>query len=266
MPFCKVDDGELYYEREGDGSPLLLVSGISGTLGFWATQRSALSKHFDVVLHDQRGTGKSTKSPVCYSVTGMADDVLRLMDSLEIERADYIGHSTGGVIGEVLASRYPDRIGALILTSSWIRADYQMRLAFEVRSELLRTGGPLSYARSAPLFLYPPWFNSKNEALLRKEAEAAALSAPPVDITLSRIQAIMDFDGNGMVENILCPTLVMCARDDALTPVHYSQALADVIPGAELKVFETGGHSLARTMPVAFQATVLDFLRRQREM
>ena len=83
MPHVKLRDGaELYYESRGHGPPLFLVAGLGGDGRFWDANVAALTKHFTVVVHDHRGTGRSTLSRIDYSVAQMADDALQLMDTL----------------------------------------------------------------------------------------------------------------------------------------------------------------------------------------
>src|SRR5215475_15633436 len=99
MARISIGDAELHYESHGDGPPLMLVSGLNGVASFWLKQVPVLAKDFRVIVHDHRGTGQSTHSPIVYSVEQMADDVLKLMDALKIEAAHVAGHSTGGAIG-----------------------------------------------------------------------------------------------------------------------------------------------------------------------
>ena len=109
MPHLTLSDGEsLYYEEHGAGKPLLLVSGLGGVASFWKPHVAILSEHYRVILHDHRGTGASSKSLIDYSVTQMTDDLLQLMDHLEIARADFVGHSTGGAIGQTMALDFPE--------------------------------------------------------------------------------------------------------------------------------------------------------------
>ena len=75
MPHVKLRDGaELYYESRGAGPALFLVPGLGGDGRFWDPNVEGLAKHFTVVVHDHRGTGRSTLSRIGYSVAQMADD------------------------------------------------------------------------------------------------------------------------------------------------------------------------------------------------
>ena len=84
MSAVSVGDADLYYEEAGGGEPLLLVPGLSGRGSFWVSQITDFARDFRVVVHDHRGTGRSTHSRIRYSVEQMAGDVLRLMDALGI--------------------------------------------------------------------------------------------------------------------------------------------------------------------------------------
>ena len=98
-----VGDGSMYYEREGIGFPVLLISGLGGVASFWRDQVPTFAKQFDVITHDHRGIGQSYPSRSGYTVDRMAADVIGLMDALEVERAHVVGHSTGGAIAQILA-------------------------------------------------------------------------------------------------------------------------------------------------------------------
>ena len=82
MPHLKLRDGaELYYERHGSGPALFMVPGLGGDSRFWDAHVPELSRHFTVVLHDHRGTARSSLSKIEYSVEQMADDALQLIDT-----------------------------------------------------------------------------------------------------------------------------------------------------------------------------------------
>src|SRR5687767_15956212 len=114
----------------------MLVPGLGGQGSFWMSQVPAFSREFRTVVHDHRGTGRSTHSCIEYSVEQMADDVLRLMDRLGIERAHLAGHSTGGAIGQVIALEHPERLASLVLSATWAGPDPYFRRLFEMRKDI----------------------------------------------------------------------------------------------------------------------------------
>ncbi len=263
MPKADLGDFQLYYEVHGDGPPVLLVSGLGGMGAYWLPNLPAFAAKHRVVVHDHRGTGQSTHSKIAYSVDQMTDDLVRLMDHLKIDRAHLVGHSTGGAIGQTLAATRPERLASLVLYATWTKADPFFKRSFEARRTLLATAGPAAYFRSTPVFLYPAWWINANAALLAEREKIAIPNFPAPEIVASRIDAIVAFDRTGDLPRIKTPTLVICAKDDFITPAYFSEALARSIPGAELQLLEKGGHCASETVPEAFNAAVLGFLGRR---
>jgi aminoacrylate hydrolase len=263
MAKVKLSDGEsLYYEVHGSGPYLMLVSGLGGMASFWAPHVEALAKRFTVVLHDHRGTGQSSHSLIRYSVEQMADDVIQLMDRLDIARAHFIGHSTGGAIGQTLALDHPARMDRMVLSATWTVADAYFRRLFEVRSANLRTGGPEAYVRTNSLYMCPPiWIRDNMDAVEANEAKMLA-AFPPPEVVLSRIEALMRFDRKAELGKIKSPVLISAVRDDIVTPAYYSEELAKLIPGAELSMLPFGGHFYPIVMAEAFRQSAIDFLTR----
>ena len=263
MKRAKVGDIEIAYERHGEGPAVMLVPGLGGVGSYWKPQIEALSRSFTVITHDHRGTGQSTRFEGAYSVDMLAADALGLMDALEIERASFVGHSTGGAIAQTLAIEHPARVQCMVQYASWTKADGHVRLCFFVRRRLLHDSGPLAYIRATPLFLLPNWWTRDNEEALEQAAVDALDSFPSVEIADARIDAVLAFDRTEQLGNIHAPTLVLCARDDILTPPYYSEELARRIPNAELVMLEKGGHACSQTVPVRFNEIVLPFLLQQ---
>jgi aminoacrylate hydrolase len=253
---------ELYFEQHGEGTPLLLVSGLAGVGAIWRPNLRAFSRHYQVIVHDHRGTGRSSRPQMRYSVEQMADDLLHLMDHLGLDKAHLLGHSGGAAIGQTLAVTHPERLRSLILYSGWTRADAYLRRALEIRSTLLAAAGAAAYVRSGPVFFYPPdWVNRNAELLEQRETDAAA-AVGDARVVASRIDAFIAFDRTSDLGRIPTPTLVICARDDIFTPQYFSDELARLIPGAEPVKLDYGGHFASEANPEAFEAAVLAFLSR----
>jgi len=260
MPKANIGDAEIYYESHGNGDQLLLVSGLGGVAAYWKPNLPALAAKYRVIVHDHRGIGQSSRSMIKYSVDQMTDDVVRLMDSLKIERAHLVGHSTGGAIGQTMAIKHPERLKSMVLFSTWTKSDAFFLRIFEARKTLLLKGGPAAYSRAASVFLYPDWWVNANEKLLDERERAGVANFPPVEIVASRIDAIVAFDRTAELGRIRTPTLVLVAKDDILTPPYFSHELAKVIPGAKLKILERGGHCSSESALEDFNRALLEFL------
>jgi aminoacrylate hydrolase len=260
MPTARINGIELYYEIHGSGPLLYLISGLGGSARFWEPNLAELSRHYTVVLHDQRGTDRSERPEMAYSVELLADDVRTLMDYLGHRSARFVGHSTGGAICQVLASTTPERVQAMVLYASWPATDAHFSWCFKLRRAVLDGAGTDAYCHGNILFMYPAWYVQENAAALEAEARQAALMAQPYAVVTGRIDAILAFDWLAHLSDVDTPTLVVCAADDILTPPYQSQRLANAIRGSRLEVLETGAHSCSRVVPAQFNALVTGFL------
>jgi aminoacrylate hydrolase len=261
MPKADLGDFQIYYEVHGEGPPVFLVPGLGGVGAYWQPNLPAFSAQHRVIIHDHRGTGQSTRSKIRYSVDQMTDDLVRLMDHLKIERAHLVGHSTGGAIGQTLAVEHPERLASLVIYASWTKADPFFKRSFAARRALLTAVGGAAYVRSTPVFLYPAWWINQNAALLEEREKVTIPGFPETAIVASRIDAIVAFDRTADLPRIKAPTLVICARDDFITPAYFSEELARLIPGAKLQLLDQGGHCASESATEAFNAAVLGFLQ-----
>lgn len=266
MPFCPLPEsrhggGRLYYEERGRGEPLLFVAGLGGLGAFWAPQMEAFSATHRVITFDHRGTGQSSHSAIRYSVAQMADDALALLDHLGIGVTHYNGHSTGGAIGQYLAAHAPGRIGKLVLSATWPKADAYFRRLFEIRKGVLETQGVRAYAHLGNLVLLPPYYYAANAASIDDKAEKSLAGLAPVPVLASRIDAILEFDGTAALGSIRHRTLVICARDDMVTPAYFSEQLAARLPDARLALMDRGGHFCPVAEAEEYNRIVLGFLQ-----
>ena len=265
MPHVKLRDGaELYYESRGAGPPLFLVPGLGGDGRFWDANIAGLAKHFTVVVHDHRGTARSTLSKITYSVAQMADDALQLIDALGYDKVHWCGHSTGGAMGQVLAIEHPDRIDRLVLSATWAKTDAFFRRLFEVRALTLKELGPEAYLKSSALALnMPSWVRDHDADLVAAEAKAAE-TIPIPEIVLSRIAAIVAHDRREQLQKVRAPTLAICARDDTVTPLYFTEELVRLIPGARAYVLPDGGHLYPNVHGAEFRRVMTSFLLESR--
>lgn len=260
MPRISIGDCHLYHERHGAGFPVLFITGLGGYGAYWRDQIPAFSKGFEAIVHDHRGVGKSDHTHIKFTVERLAQDVIGLMDALGLEKAHVVGHSTGGAIAQILAIEHPERLASIVIAASWTKADAYFRRLFHMRKEILSRLGPASYLQANTLFLYPSAYIARNnEKLRQQEAQGLATFSPP-EIIMSRIDAILAFDRTAELSRIRTPTLIVAAQDDAVTPAYFSEELARLIPGAEVKFFPQGGHCFTQVMPREFNQAVLPFL------
>ncbi|GLZ45638.1 alpha/beta hydrolase [Actinomycetospora sp. NBRC 106375] len=117
MATIDVNGTTLYYERRGDGPPLLFISGATGDAGHWTDVADALAGEYTVISYDRRANSRSPR-PENYaraSITEQADDAAALLEGLELTPAVAYGNSAGAMILTDLVVRRPDLLRGAVL-------------------------------------------------------------------------------------------------------------------------------------------------------
>ncbi|TRZ66663.1 MAG: 3-oxoadipate enol-lactonase [Rhodocyclaceae bacterium] len=250
---------DLNCDIAGTGPWLTLSHSLACDLSMWDPQMAALAPHFTVLRFDTRGHGLSSAPPEdAYDWGRLAGDVLGLFDELKIERSHFVGLSMGGMIGQHVALRAPERIARLVLadTSSRYPAgatpiwDERIRLVREQGMEVL-VDGTLERWFTAPFRAAHPEITARIAGLIRNTPPAGYIGCgrtiPTLDIT-QRLPAITN------------PTLVIVGAEDAGTPPAMAQEIAGAIPGARLEIIPDAAHLSNIEQAEIFNRLLLEFL------
>jgi 3-oxoadipate enol-lactonase len=262
MPTVKTGDIVTYYEETGSGEPLFLICGLSADLQVWRFQVPELSKYHRVVCYDNRGAGRSSAPDQPYSIAEMADDLANLMDSLQIDSANVLGWSMGGVIAQALAVTHPRRIRKLILVSTLSRPDGLFHLAIRNWMNIRRSNMPFEQIiRFVSRWQYSPELYD-NTALYEKYVQAMATNpyAQKAHAFLRQAEALLACDVANDIKGIQAPTLVLVGTHDNLAPSYHSERLAKAISGSTLQVMR-GAHAGFVEFPDDYNRRILEFLQ-----
>lgn len=260
MAMIDIGDAEIYVETHGDGPPLFLVAGLGGRGAFWKQQLAAFADRFRVILHDHRGVGSSTPDRVVFGAEHMADDLIKVMAAMGIERASLVGHSTGGAIGQHIALKRPELLERLVLSCSWAGPDAYFTQLFHTRRQILINCGPEAYLTVGNYLATPSSYLQPQMESARTFMNERMSAFPGLEVELSRLAAVLGHDLRTSLHRIDLPTLCIGARDDQITPPGFSEELARRIPGAQLHLLDHGGHFCAVTRPDSYNPPVLAFL------
>jgi aminoacrylate hydrolase len=253
----------LHYELHGTrgNPPLMLIAGLGGAGTSWAPHVESFAREHFVVLPDQRGTGKTTRSEAGYTIPQLATDMASLLRHLDVGPAHVVGTSTGGAIAQLMALEHPDTVRSITLSSSFARPDAYLRREFELRRTLMATADMHTLYTSYALFLFSPRFTRDNPARVAAWVHRLAGLTPEREVSLKRIDMIMAHDALDRLGEIRQPTLVLAGEHDFCTPPQLSDELARGIPGAE-RVSLPGGHMIHDEDETRYFETVRAFLRR----
>jgi len=249
---------DIRYEVSGSGPWLALSHSLCCDVSMWQPQLAALEKHLTVLRFDTRGHGGTDAPAGAYTFGQLSDDVLGLLDALKIERAHYCGLSMGGMIGQHLALKAPQRLGRLVLadTTSRMPAEAQPLWAERIR---IATGQGMEPLVQPTL---ERWFTAPYRAAHPEVMETIGtlIRSTPVAGYIGCAHAIAAIDITHRLKEIQAPTLVIVGRDDIGTPPAMSEAVAAAIAGARLEVIPEASHLSNIEQPEAFNKLLLDFL------
>ncbi|HEX4174246.1 MAG TPA: alpha/beta hydrolase [Acetobacteraceae bacterium] len=236
---AKVNGINLYYATIGHGSPVVLLHGGLANSDYWGNQVTALAPRHQVILVDSRGHGRSTRDARPYGYDLMADDVVALLDTLHIAKADVVGWSDGGIIGLDLAIRHPERVGRVF--------------AFAANTV---TSGVQEGVEKNPTFA---------RFIERAGHEYARLSATPkeYDAFVAQISKMWETQPNWtdqQLKSIRSPVLVVDGDHDEAIKRPHTEYIAATIPGAGLLILPNTSHFAFLQDPALFNAAVLHFL------
>jgi pimeloyl-ACP methyl ester carboxylesterase len=237
------------YSDEGEGEPILLIHGFASNFAtnwcdaHWVRTLTQAGRR--VIAYDNRGHGQSEKlyDPSLYGAPTMAEDSRRLLDHLDIERADVMGYSMGARIAAFLALAHPQRLRSAILAGTGINL---------VRG-MVGTG-PIARALEAPRIEDVANDTARTFRAFAEQtgsdlkALAACLRGPREKITADDLA------------RIAMPTLIAVGSKDVIA--GSGEELAKLIPGSQLIDIEGRDHMKA-VGDARFKQGVLDFLTRR---
>jgi len=262
MPTERLNGIDIYWERSGTGPRLLMFNGSGSTIERMRPLFNLLATQFDVVLHDQRGLGKTEIPTGPFTMSDYAADAIALVDHLGWETFNVIGISFGGMVAQEFAVSVPHRVErlALLCTSPGGEGGSSYPL-HELRSMSPDERGALSITIMDTRFT-PEWLEEHPQDRLFVQgirgdfAPAAGTDAERGEI--EQLNARRSHDVWDRLPVITAPTFIAAGRFDGIAPLPNSEAMAEQIPHAELHVYE-GGHGFFAQDLRAFPE-VMEFL------
>ncbi|GAA3430888.1 alpha/beta fold hydrolase [Kutzneria kofuensis] len=229
---------------------VLLLSGSGSSKDFWQPEfceRLAEAAGF-VIRYDMRDTGQSTTYPVGepdYTLLDLADDAVALLDHFGVRRAHLVGISMGGAIAQLIGITHADRVASLTLLATSPGTDDLPGPTEALRAHFAaeQPADPIERAvaawRAYAARSVPFDEAGTRELIAREHARAKNIEAATNAHATKRIDRWADRLGE-----ITAPTLVLHGDEDPLFPIEHGKALADAIPGAELRTLSQVGHEM----------------------
>ena len=240
------DDGvSRYYQQAGSGPALVFLHGFSGNHLSWYQQVPAFADDYRCIVPDQRMFGRSADSSSGPGAAAFPDDLVDLLDRLDVDRAAIVGHSMSGWTATSVATRWPDRVAALVLSGTpggLISPDCH-EIAREAAEGSIPDVDPLNPASS---------YLSESIAELNRDAPEEFVEIRP---TLDEL----DIDADAIVSAGV-PSYLIAGEADPFMPSRALEAVSETLSGAPISVVNGAAHSANFERPEAFNRELRSFL------
>lgn len=237
--YAPVNGVKIWYAVYGKGKPVLMLHGGLGNSNYWGNQVPELAKHYQVIVMDSRGHGRSTRNAEPYGYDLMASDVIGLLDYLKIRKVALVGWSDGAILGLDIAMHHPERLSKLF--------------AFAANSD---PSGVADISKS-PVF---------NAYIARAGKEYETLSATPKEFNafvdqIGKMWATQPNWTAADLKTITVPTWIVDADRDEAIKRENTEFMAANIPDAGLLLLPNVSHFAFLQDPTEFTDSVLHFLK-----
>jgi pimeloyl-ACP methyl ester carboxylesterase len=253
MAFVDVGPMRMYYDRRGprEAETLVLLHGGGGdandAVGGWAGLADRFAEHFDVVLPDHRGHGRTANPEGWMSFTQMGDDLNALLEHLDAGPAHLAGISDGGVMVLDQAMRRPETVRTgVIIGANYCVDERTLGAAEGIDPESIERDHPdvaASFAARHDRGKYPGFWKNLIGQIIENNRTNPAWSLDDL-------------------RSIGCPMLLIAGEDDPFANADQMTTMKSQIPGAEWLIVNHAGHAVHAEHPDFVGSRIIDFLRR----
>jgi non-heme chloroperoxidase len=272
MTTITAQDGtQIYYKDWGSGQPVVFSHGWPLSADAWDDQMVFLASHgYRCIAHDRRGNGRSSQPWNGNDMDTYADDLATLVETLDLQDAIHVGHSTGG--GEV--ARYigrhgTDRVAKAVLIGAvpplMLKTDANpgglpMEAFDQIRAGVLADRSQFFQDLTTP-FYGANRSGARVSQGLRDDFWRQGMQAGFKGV-IDCIKAFSETDFTDDLKKFDVPTLIIHGDDDQIVPIGASALLSvKLIEKAQLKIYEGGAHGICSTQKDQVNADLLAFLK-----
>jgi 3-oxoadipate enol-lactonase len=259
-----VPGAALAYRLDGrhDAPTVMFAHSLAADMSMWDENVSAFAGAYRVLRYDMRGHGLSSNPPAPYTAALLADDAVALLDALGIDRVHFVGLSLGGIVGQHLAARYPNRLNSLSLCNT--TSQHSGHEWLDERMACVRAGGMSAVVEGTIERWFTPAFIRKSPDKIVRVREMVLNTR--VNGFVGCASAVRCMSHASILSQISVPTLILTGREDRTATVEAARTMQARVRNSELFVVPDAAHLPNMEQPNAFNAAVLDFLSRSAGM
>lgn len=247
LPAPLQKSGENAYSVCGQGTPLVLIHGVGMRQQVWAPQVQDLARDFQVITWDMPGHGQSGIPPEGVQLAHYAEQLRKLLDHLDVERAHVVGHSMGALVALEFALTWPQRCLRVAALNAVFCRTPEQRAAVIARAESLATSG-IESTLDATL---ARWFEPASDPDIRQipaQVREFLLQVNPDGYRRTyELFARSDRAHETRLQNLQPPALFMTGELDANSRPEMSQAMAALAPDARVDILPGARHMMPLT-------------------
>jgi 3-oxoadipate enol-lactonase len=251
----------LSYDDFGErGTPIICLHGFPFDKTMWQEQMDFLKSSYRIIACDIRGFGKSTDEETPLSIDLFSEDLIAFMDKINVDKAIICGLSMGGFIALNAMKKFPERFDALILCDTQCMADtYELK---KKRSEIIdeiKVNGVSNFNEGFIKSVFHE--NSLNNKKDLVEKLSRIVFSNTIHIITMGLTALAERSETcSILKDITIPTLIICGKEDEVTPLNQSEFMNEAITESKLQVIDDAGHVSNLEQPIKFNKHLLDFL------
>jgi len=252
---CQIQGLSIHVEQHGSGErTVVFLHYWGGTSRTWSKVAAELQSKFATVAYDARGWGQSDKATASHRLADLAGETLALIEKLEIKEYVLVGHSLGGKISQLIASRRPEGLVGMVLVApappTPLRFSDEMREtqihAYDNRENILQTISFLSARTPSPEIV---------EQIVEDSMSGSR------EATLAYPMASILEDISAEVSKISVPTLVLAGELDQLDSIEqHKREVVARIPNAQFEIIKGSGHLIPIDEPVQLAERIAVFI------
>ena len=277
--FKSFDNTKIYYELLGEkGSPLIFLPGVACPINHWHHQIEHFSKNHKVISFYYRGhaLSETPKDKSALNIESLTKDLNCLLEALQIEKACFLSHSFGGQIIIEAYRQFPEKFSGIVFLNSFVKNPIQdmfnglaHKIFFGAESLYQFLPHTSSYiwrklTDENPLlcviFGLIGGFNLNLTHFKDIEIYTKTLSTIELEVLLSLLKSLMNYDGSHWLGEIQVPTLIIGGQKDLVTPTHHQTDMKRFIPNSELTLVPYGSHCCQLDFPDFVNIRIEKFL------
>ena len=264
--FIDLDGHMTHYVEKGEGEPVILIHGFNYDCNMWAENMDALAEEFRVFAIDLWGFGYSTREPLDYGYPLYAEQVLKFMDSLDIQNTSLVGQSMGGGTAIMFCTQHRDRVNKLLLVDPagmpnplpLVGKVFKLPKVGEfflgLKTDAVRKKNLEDLWIHNKGFITGDYFDNVTRFQKVKgttEALMAIIRKDFIDTLSEKIHDLSQMD---------VPILIIWGREDKAVPLHCGEEMCEILDNSRMEVIENAGHVPNYEQSETFNRIAVDYL------